>query len=313
MIDRAKNELYQSSKPKRERLATQCVCCGNQTLKKAPAVLMPFVAHRAFDWAPVVIDESWGLSTIKSGNAYTICKSLLCCRCGLIFLDIRFSDEELAKLYEDYRGARYTELRELYEPGYAERNIKLEAGVDYLPDVEAFLSPHLDFPLAILDWGGNTGQNTPFKDRSKIVHIYDISNKEAIASIRVVKKEEALANKYKLIVCSSVLEHAPYPLELLWEISEVMLHDTILYIEVPLEDIMLRNEKDLHILKKHWHEHINFFSETSLRHLIENAGLTVLALNKLKVTAGGKSSWVFQLACKRQSSELHDNQNNGRA
>ena len=56
---------------RRERIATQCVCCGGTRLKSAPAVLMPFISHRAFGWEPVVIDESWGLKTIRSGTAST--------------------------------------------------------------------------------------------------------------------------------------------------------------------------------------------------------------------------------------------------
>ena len=33
-------------------------------------------------------------------------------------------------------------------------------------------------------------------------------------------------------------------------------------------------------LKRHWHEHINFFSESSLRRLCERAGLQVLAQHR---------------------------------
>ena len=150
---------------RRERIATQCVCCGGENLKSSPAILMPFVAHRVFGWAPVVIDESWGLNTIKSGNAYSICKSLYCKDCGFLFLDIRFSDAELSNLYEDYRGETYNSLRESYEPGYTLRNKELIAGFEYIGDIEKFLEPHLNFPVSVLDWGGDIGKNTPFKDR----------------------------------------------------------------------------------------------------------------------------------------------------
>ena len=65
---------------------------------------MPFISHRAFNWRPVVIDETWGLNSIKKGNAYSLCNSLFCKRCGFLFLDIRFSDDELSRLYENYRA-----------------------------------------------------------------------------------------------------------------------------------------------------------------------------------------------------------------
>ena len=114
-----------------ERTASQCVCCGSLKLDSAPAILMPFVAHRIFGWAPVVIDESWGLKTIPNGTAYTICKSLYCLDCGFLFLDMRFSDKELDALYTGYRDQAYTDLRESYEPGYTERNDFLKSCNDW--------------------------------------------------------------------------------------------------------------------------------------------------------------------------------------
>ena len=283
---------------KKERVSTQCVCCGSEDIKSSPAILMPFVAHRIFDWVPVVIDETWGLSTIKKGNAYSICKSLYCSNCGFLFLDIRFSDNELSRLYDDYRGVEYNSLRETYEPGYTLRNNSLNAGIGYIKDIETFLAPHLNHPLTILDWGGDIGKNTPFKSNNETFDIYDISNKDVIAGAKIVSKEEVFSNKYSLIICSNVLEHVPYPSTLLLDIVSAMDNDSILYLETPLEDVVLNNEGDLHLLKKHWHEHINFYSEKSLEHLVKNVGLEVLSLKKLQVTAGGRSLYVFQVACK---------------
>lgn len=283
---------------KKERIATQCVCCGSKNLKSSPAVLMPFVAHRTFGWEPVVIDESWGLTTIKAGNAYSICKSLYCNDCGFLFLDIRFSESELSNLYRDYRGEEYNALRESYEPGYTERNDSLNAGIGYVGDIEKFLQPHLNLPITILDWGGDTGKNTPFKNKNKTFDIYDISNKDVIDGARIVTKNEAQSKKYKLVVCSNVLEHVPYPSALLADITKTMVKESVLYIEVPLESIVLSNNCDLHLLKKHWHEHINFYSEKSLRLLVKNVGLEVIDLKRLQATDGGKSSFLFQVACR---------------
>lgn len=283
---------------KKERVATQCVCCGSENLKSSPAVLMPFVAHRVFGWEPVVIDESWGLTTIKPGNAYSICKSLYCNFCGFLFLDIRFSERELLSLYENYRGKEYNALRESYEPGYTERNKNLIAGVDYIEDVENFLRPYLSFPINILDWGGDTGKNTPFRNNNEGFDIYDIGSKTTVAGARMVSKTEAQSKKYKLIVCSNVLEHVPYPSDLLTDITKTMGRESVLYIEVPLESVVSDNAGNLHKFKKHWHEHINFYSEKSLRLLIQNIGFEIIELRRMQATAGGKSSWFFQVACK---------------
>jgi hypothetical protein len=259
---------------------------------------MPFVAHRTFGWEPVEINGSWGLNTIKSGHAYSICKSLFCTKCHLLFLDIRFSEAELGNLYADYRGQEYTYLREQYEPGYRMRNEGLKSGIGYIPVVESFLEPHVDHPLSILDWGGDTGKNTPFKDKNIKFDIFDISNINVVPGAKIVNKTEAQANKYKLVVCSNVLEHIPYPADLLLDIRLAMDLNSVLYIEVPQEDVVLEKKTDLHLHKKHWHEHINFFTQKSLYALMENAGLKVIDFNELEVFSDGKVAHLFQMACK---------------
>ena len=287
---------------KRERVAGQCVCCGSTRLASAPAVLMPFIAHRAFGWEPVVIDDSWGLQTIRNGTAYSICKSMLCGDCGLLFLDIRFSDSELDGLYKDYRGEEYTRLREQYEPGYSRRNAKLSAGTGYTAAVEAFLRPYLTAPIRVLDWGGDTGKNTPFGREAETLDIFDISAKTTIPGATSVSKAEALSKRYTLIVCSNVLEHVPYPSDLLLDMRRAMAADTVLYIEVPFEALVRANPgaDDLHLRKRHWHEHINFYSERSLRRLLDNTGFRPLAIETLAVETGDGTAYFFQLACVRQ-------------
>jgi hypothetical protein len=286
----------------RERIAAQCVCCGSRRLNSAPALLMPFIADRAFGWEPVVIDDSWGLKTIRNGTAYSICRSLSCDDCGFLFLDIRFSASELENLYRDYRGEAYTRLREHYEPGYTLRNETLNAGADYIDAVEAFLRPHLAGPIVVLDWGGDTGKNTPFRGEAKTVDVFDISSKATLPGVASVDKVEALSKHYSLVVCSNVLEHVPYPSDLLFEIQEAMDEDTILYIEVPFETLIRTNPdmQDLPKKKKYWHEHINFYSRQSLRRLLNNVGFEIVAAETLEVKTGNGAAFFFQLACKLQ-------------
>jgi hypothetical protein len=274
---------------KRERVATECVCCESKDLKKSPAILMPFVAHLVFGWTPVEIDDSWGLKTIQNGTAYTICNSLYCINCELLFLDIRFSQSELNSLYDGYRNEQYSDLRENYEPGYKQRNNALNAGINYISDIKTFLTPHLNFPLSILDWGGDTCKNTPFKEQNKLFHIFDISSKAFLYGAQAIDKNTALTTDYDLIVCSNVLEHVPYPSQLISDIKNAMGEDTLLYIEVPMEDIIRvsKHGSDLSKMKKHWHEHINFFSENSLIKLFNICGLIVVALRILNASAGG--------------------------
>lgn len=292
------SKLALLSKIKNERSASACVCCASTHLAKSPAILMPFVAHRALGWQPVKIDESWGLNTILQGQAYSICNSVLCQDCGFLFLDIRFSESELAALYDDYRGDAYVALRDHYEPGYQERNQKLLQGESYIPLVEAFIRPHVQLPVRMLDWGGDTGKNSPFKQECSLFHIYDISHKPVIAGAESVDLEVAYNTAYDLIVSSSVIEHVPYPTELILQMKQAMQAQTRLYIEVPYEPLMRSsNPHAVHHDKKHWHEHINFFTPSSLARLIELCGLKVIHQDVLKQARHGGEIQMLQVLC----------------
>jgi SAM-dependent methyltransferase len=281
------------------RNAHACVCCGSTRLGASPAILMPFVAHRALGWAPVEIDESWGLMTIRRGMAYSICNTLACTDCGLLFLDIRFSQAELDALYADYRGADYVALREHYEPGYAQRNTIFDVSIGHLHAVEAFLAPFVPQGPRVLDWGGNTGRNTPFSGRRTLCHIYDISDKPVLDGARRVDEATALSTEYDLVVCSHVLEHVPYPLDLLAELRKTLRGGTVLYVEVPYEELMRASPGagEAGRKKRHWHEHINFFSRQALSRLLMRAGLEILAERELHMVAEGRPAAVFQAVC----------------
>jgi len=288
---------------KKERVAMQCICCGSQHVSTSPAVLMPFIAHRVFNWKPVEIDDSWGLKSIKNGFAYSICNSLFCNECGLLFLDIRFSDTEMSNLYQDYRGKSYTELRAFYEPGYENRNLYLESQTDYIAEVEAFISPFISNSISILDWGGDTGKNTPFKDKSHVFDVFDLSNKPMIDGAEAVSKEVAFSKTYDLVICSNVLEHVPYPAEILHDIKNTMSKTSILYLEVPFEDLMKNFPNDCLDKKRHWHEHINFYSKNSLVSLVNNCGFELIKMQELTITTPlnfenkAKASTLIQIVC----------------
>ena len=180
-------------------------------------------------------------------------------------------------------------------------NEGLISGINYINEVEEFLSPILSFPISILDWGGDTGKNTPFKHANKEFHIYDISNVFPVQGAEIITKEKALQTEYDLIVCSMVLEHVPYPAELISEIKQNMSKNTLLYIEVPFEELMRVSEgdKDLQLKKRHWHEHINFYSEESLRRLLTICGLQIVESQQLHASGGANTEYCLQIACRR--------------
>jgi hypothetical protein len=224
--------------------------------------------------------------------------------CGALFLDIRFSDGEMARLYHGYRDAMYVQQRERFEPGYAERNRSFESGSSYIGLVEELLISHLpNQHPKVLDWGGDTGINTLFRQSASVLHVYDISAVPVVHGARSVTRREFLPD-YDLIVLSQVLEHVPNPEAIIRDIVPVMHKDSILYIEVPYEDLMRgtppdgMTSHDLYRAKRHWHEHVNFFAHAALHALVTRCGLETAELTTMSVTTAGRSCHISCLVCK---------------
>ena len=266
---------------------------------------MPFVAERIFGWVPVDITEAWGLRDIGTGRAQALCCTLHCLDCGLLFLDMRFDDEEMAALYVDYRGPAYRETRTRHEPNYGRRNDLLNEGSPYIASIEGFLSGHVPARPAVLDWGGDTGLNTPFKGRCSAHHVYEISGKPAIAGARAVDRREIASAAYDLIVSSNVLEHVPYPADVLADMVAAMGSGTILYLEVPHEDLVqeVDDPRERAARKRHWHEHVNFFTPEALSAMTDRAGLEIVELRSLPIVAGGLAKRVFSVAVRRRRAD----------
>lgn len=263
-------------------IATRCPCCAGAELGVSPAVLMPLVANRAFGWTPVEITPEWGFRHLKTGMAYCLCNSMQCQACGLLFLDIRFDDEEMERLYWNFRSEAYALQRDAYEPGYAETNAAIQAYVPDTSDAERALDGHVKNAPRVLDWGGNGGKNTPFRTSASQVDIYDLSDEPAIAGVRRVDLKEAASSRYDLIVMSHVLEHMPYPETALHPAKAMLGEHGVIYVEVPHEILIASSPgaRDLASKKRHWHEHINFFTEDALRALLERCGLEVVGIDE---------------------------------
>lgn len=284
------------------KIAKRCVCCDGADLRASPAVLMPFLARRIFGWETTEVTEAWNMRDLAPGRVYGLCNTLACADCGLIFLDMRFDDEEMAALYHGYRGPDYCAVRERFEPGYGARNAALAEGSPYIPQIEAILASYVGSSPRVLDWGGDTGLNTPFKGNTALHHVYDISDKAVVAGAERVGVEQAKSCGYDLVVSAQVLEHVPYPVDLLREMIGAMSAETVLYLEFPHEALMREPASmDRAGAKRHWHEHINFFSEAAVDAMMARAGLAVLHRRSHPISAGGRTGWIFSVVARLRS------------
>lgn len=270
-------------------VARQCVVCGSHNLVKVSAVLAPFLADRIFDWKPMDIDASLGFRDIPSGHAYALCNTLCCSECQMLFLDMRFNDDEMERLYDGYRDENYVALRSTYESGYDIVNHSLEGKRwDYVRQVELFLRPFLSGEVHILDFGGDDGTNTPFVDTADTVHIFDISGKKTLHNAVAVTIDEIQKYQceYSLVTCMQVLEHVSDPHQIVQQLVELSGKQTLIYLEIPLETLMVDCEGEFYAKKRLWHEHINFFSKTSLERLVLMHGLAIVDRVNIDVEQG---------------------------
>jgi hypothetical protein len=82
------------------------------------------------------------------------------------------------------------------------------------------------------------------------------------------------------------------------DIRRAMNDDSILYIEVPFEKIVQQGLPDCETHKRHWHEHINFYSQSSMAALLRSAGYEVLRQYILAVSVAGSDVQILQGACR---------------
>lgn len=276
-------------------MADHCICCGGKHLAAAPAVLMPFISKRVFDYDLITIDDGFGLNDLHPGAAYMLCKSIQCQDCSVIFLNIRFSDEQMHSLYSGYRDEQYVQQRLSFEPSYSGVINHFSTRESYISDVEKWLKSYLPENPAVLDWGGGSGINTVFLGKSSKIEVLDPSDAPLVEGALRADLDKQCSNPYDLIACCQVLEHVPYPTYVLKQIREVMKPATLLYVEVPLENFMFDHKDDsqAYLFKKHWHEHINFFSEKSMISLICASGFSIIDSTVISIDVGWKKSRVM--------------------
>ena len=276
-------------------IADDCICCASRALSVSPAILMPFVAKRVLGHDPIRISPDWGLRDLTPGTSYTPCNSLQCQACGTLFLDYRFTDEQMHALYQGYRDEAYTQQRDHYEPGYAAtvacNYLRRHA---YIADVETLLAPYLPRRPRVLDWGGGDGANTPFLGRADI-YVHDISGVAVVPGATGIQTDQIRQFEYDLVSCCQVLEHAPSPLGLIGDIVPLLAERTLLYLEVPHEQLVREHPASLELasLKRHWHEHVNFFTEAGLHRLLDRAGLQLMNTHLLDVEIGMRRGQII--------------------
>jgi len=240
---------------------TACLICGAENLPRASASLAPFIRERC-----------------RMDGAGPDLHRLYCPECQFSFFDHRFSQEEVAALYLDYRGAEYNALRERHEPGWgavagdhADRaNGSHGARILGLAGLMADWGVS---PSKVLDYGGETDvwlARGAFPQAQ--VRGYDISD----------GSPEPEAHGFDLVLCAHVLEHVSFPVPFVQGLSGLLGPGGLLYLEIPFEDPGLEaNLIPGHPLNR-MHEHVSFFSARSLERLVAFCGLVPVRIRNFR-------------------------------
>jgi SAM-dependent methyltransferase len=215
--------------------------------------------------------------------------------CDFVFSQVRFEGEEMGRIYKEYRNSSYAELRNIFEPGYLQLNEQIGKSLAERANRQIamvdFLSAEIDVSAvnSVLDHGGDAGQHIPdfFINAEKFV--YEVSGVEPVDGVKSVTDLKAMKPLDFIMNCN-VLEHIPYPRNLLQEIKHLCHKDTVLFIDVPSE----RNAENN--FPNYFHEHINFFNEKSISVLLKSEGFQVPKIKTYSIDFGychGQSTFVL--------------------
>jgi hypothetical protein len=262
----------------------KCILCGEWCAKSAPAVVSPWIRE---------------LGIRKRRSTFFECKP-----CEFGFFSYRYDPMEMGLIYNGYRGQKYFKARTRWEPWYSDLYNSNHDSLDWVESrkfsIEKFLIPLIGKSnLKIADIGGDSGQFIPDFATGKFV--VDPSKKVPVSGVISVTEIEDLP-KVDLIIYAHVLEHVTDPVA---ELRTLFSKSKRVYIEVPFGIPIITKSRKSYIklfktlLKslnpKLWKgatqpatgrsiagqltltqsEHINFFSEHSMRVLSNIVGARI--------------------------------------
>ena len=263
---------------------SKCVVCEGAIRPRKRALVAPFLARRIWNRAPFCVD-------------------LVECRaCGFLFYNPRLEDDDLGRLYKEYRLREYQEMRHASEAWYTPKfNFDLASPESY-EKRRAVLKPILHQHLnghkiaRILDYGGDRGDLVAGLLEGTEAFVYDISGIAAAEGVTSIK--HPVACHADLIINSNVLEHVGFPRKVVADTLAAAPESGLVFFEVPCESpfglyrivrrvaqvgvmtvtrpgvgLRVARPASLYMM----HEHINYFTERTLIRLVRSGGGTVLA------------------------------------
>lgn len=249
------------------------------------------------------------------GTAPALTRIMFCADCGFRFFDRGLSDGETERYYRGYRSNDYCVARNRCEPFYTPR-VHRELAVwlaspqrrQALAEVLVHSGGNGKFGL-ILDYGGGDGTLIADLDARERA-VVDPSGAQPVAGVSRITEEACSERQWDLIVCAQVLEHLTDPRRTVEKLGGLLAPAGRMYLEVP--DEIWENRSFAGALRDRWlgwlvrrptmllagdifstacriklgilppfgfipmREHLQYFTEQSLRAIIHACGLHVV-------------------------------------
>ena len=287
-----------------------CIICDREVSLSSYGVVAPFISE---------LTDSPGKFLVTL---------LHCDACQLSFFSHRYSDTELSAIYGGYRGSEYMRTRKRWEPWYRSAvNDAYQTGSKGLDSRKTFMESLIaqategQFQVAV-DFGGDEGQFFPDSAVGRKI-VIDVSDKAMPEGVELHEDFKSIGASPDLVMICHVLEHLNDPGALLSEVNQVIDPQGMLYVEVPLDMPRLHkwHARDtyqrylVHLGRTRWQlvvsdfvsgvsrqigiriprfgvvkqsEHINYFTDQSMKALLTKAGFSVLAYGaEPKASVGG--------------------------
>ena len=218
----------------------------------------------------------------------------MCNECGFIFINPRYSNEELKLKYKYIEELGSVKYRNAHTPP---TKLDIRANRIYSLISNYFNIDHHE-RSKILDYGGASGYNLiPFIEKFKC-YIVDYEKWDLPKGITYIGNDLhdlRKDNKFDIILLQHTLEHVPEPKIFLNELSEFISDRGLIYVEVPLGSF------------REWKSitepvtHVNFFSEESLFKCLKYCGLDTIHLNTSYQWVTHEKMWCINAICCKSS------------
>lgn len=272
----------------------KCIVCNSDKLLIYPAITAPFIADRIWHSKPIKVNL------------------MRCKNCGFAFYNPRLDNDEISNLYRDYRSDEYQKNRQKYEPSYT-KELNESIGKNEIEiknrksNLSKILNENLDVSKirSVLNFMGDNGQFIADDLVNAGKYVYGISGVTPIKGVKIIKDiPESRNMKFDFIMCCQVLEHVPYPLEILEQIKMFSHKDSVFYFEVPIDspfEFSLITAKYKEVIERilllfgllkefnrvfEMHEHTNHFSINSMKNMLVLTGFEILFIDVRTIDIG---------------------------